>query len=221
MGEKNGREPLQTAREFKSFTSIKFQSNQRPHCHSEGLLAEAFAVLIMGGFHSKKRKKTSFEKREIHVRGLTEKIRLLKDEISEREKERWAYEREVMVFALRETEWNQERKKLREEVKRLRKNLEEKEEKIRMMEDGDKDDGDENGSSGSGGYQKKRCHVKDWEVLGTNFLVEQMREERARRDEAVEKWKHLYLAIKTELDDLIHRTRNGLSIYIYIYLFIF
>ncbi|KAF7837385.1 golgin subfamily A member 6-like protein 6 [Senna tora] len=36
-----------------------------------------------------------------------------------------------------------------------------------------------------------------------------MKEERAWRDEAVEKWKQLYLAIKTELDDLIQRTYAG------------
>lgn len=33
--------------------------------------------------------------------------------------------------------------------------------------------------------------------------------EEARRDDAVEKWKQLYLTIKTELDDLIHRTDIG------------
>ena len=47
--------------------------------------------------------------------------------------------------------------------------------------------------------------------MGTKLLVEQMKEERARRDEAVEKWKQLYLAIKTELDELIQRTYDGLS----------
>ncbi|KAJ7979749.1 golgin subfamily A member 6-like protein 6 [Quillaja saponaria] len=40
-----------------------------------------------------------------------------------------------------------------------------------------------------------------------------MKEERAQREEAVEKWKHLYLAIKTELDELIQRTYHGEGLY--------
>ena len=48
------------------------------------------------------------------------------------------------------------------------------------------------------------------------LLVEQMKEERARRDEAVEKWKQLYLAIKIELDELIQRTYDGLSLSLYL-----
>ncbi|KAG4953857.1 hypothetical protein AAZX31_14G106500 [Glycine max] len=40
-----------------------------------------------------------------------------------------------------------------------------------------------------------------------------MKEERARRDEAMEKWKQLYLAIKTELDELIQRTYDGDGLY--------
>ncbi|KAK9725571.1 hypothetical protein RND81_05G154000 [Saponaria officinalis] len=40
-------------------------------------------------------------------------------------------------------------------------------------------------------------------------LVEHMKEERARRDETVVKWKMLYLSIKNELDDLIHKTHQG------------
>lgn len=172
----------------------------------------------MGSFHSKKKKTASCcEKRNIPVRSLTEKIRLLKEEINEmmleREKESKAYEREVKVVAFKEAEWKQERKKLREEMKRLRKNLEEKEEKIRVMEVEDQDDDD-------GLHKKKSCQLKEWQLLGTTFLVEQMREERARRDEAVEKWKHLYLAIKTELDDLIQRTHNGLLFHLLLFFFL-
>ncbi|KAK2643824.1 hypothetical protein Ddye_019019 [Dipteronia dyeriana] len=170
----------------------------------------------MGGFLSKKKKKKNNNNKasskaisydDIHVKSsLTEKIRLLREEINEmvheREKERREYEREVMVFAFKESEWKQERKKLREEVKRLRKNLQDK------MEDDDhglmKNNNNNSSSSSSSTFQ-----LKEWELLGTSFLVEQMREERARRDEAVEKWKHLYLAIKTELDHLIHTTHNG------------
>ncbi|KAF7807962.1 FKBP12-interacting protein of 37 kDa [Senna tora] len=54
---------------------------------------------------------------------------------------------------------------------------------------------------------------KEWELMGTKLLFEKMKEERARRDEAVEKWKQLYLAIKTELDDLIQRTYDGVFFY--------
>lgn len=59
------------------------------------------------------------------------------------------------------------------------------------------------------GMGEKKSHEKEWEMLGSSFMVEQMREERARRDETVEKWKQLYLAIKMELDDLIQRTHHG------------
>lgn len=52
---------------------------------------------------------------------------------------------------------------------------------------------------------------KECELMGTKLQVQQMKEERARRDEAMEKWKQLYLAIKTELDELIQRTYDGLS----------
>lgn len=149
----------------------------------------------MGNFPSKKKNKLC--KKDVRI--LTEKIRLLREEINgmmhEREKESRAYEREVMVFAFKEAEWKQERKKLKEEVKTLGKNLEEKEEKIREMKDGlvnEKDD------------------EVEWQLLGTSFLMGRMKEERARRDEAVEKWKQLYLAIKTELDELIQRTHGAL-----------
>ncbi|XP_061976478.1 uncharacterized protein LOC133697744 isoform X2 [Populus nigra] len=134
------------------------------------------------------------------LRGLTEKVRLFQEEMEammyEREKETRAYEIDMMVFAFKEAEWKQERKKLKEELKRLRKAVEEKDERIRVMEDrsvGEKSE-------------------KNGEFLGTpSFLVEQMREERVWRDEAVDKWKKLYLAIKAELDDLIQSThRDGL-----------
>lgn len=136
------------------------------------------------------------------LRGLTEKVRLFQEEMKammhEREKEARAYEIDMMVFAFKEAEWKQERKKLKEELKRLRKAVEEKDERIRVMEDrsvGEKSE-------------------KNGEFLGTpSFLVEQMREERVWRDEAVDKWKKLYLAIKAELDDLIQRTHRGDGLY--------
>lgn len=136
------------------------------------------------------------------LRGLTEKVRLFQEEMEammyEREKETRAYEIDMMVFAFKEAEWKQERKKLKEELKRLRKAVEEKDERIRVMEDrsvGEKSE-------------------KNGEFLGTpSFLVEQMREERVWRDEAVDKWKKLYLAIKDELDDLIQRTHREDGLY--------
>ncbi|XP_010532815.1 PREDICTED: uncharacterized protein LOC104808734 [Tarenaya hassleriana] len=87
-------------------------------------------------------------------------------------------EREVMMaLAMKEaeTEWRRERKRLKEEVKRLRKKVEETEE--------------------------AKGKQSEWE-----WVVEQMCVERPVRDEAVERWKKLYLAIKNELDDLIQRT---------------
>ncbi|KAH8495516.1 hypothetical protein H0E87_018620 [Populus deltoides] len=128
------------------------------------------------------------------LRGLTEKVRLFQEEMEammyEREKETRAYEIDMMVFAFKEAEWEQERKKLKEELKRLRKAVEEKDERIRVMED--RSEGEKSEKNG--------------EFLGTpSFLVEQMREERVWRDEAVDKWKKLYLAIKAELDDLIQK----------------
>ncbi|XP_059448477.1 cilia- and flagella-associated protein 58-like [Corylus avellana] len=130
------------------------------------------------------------------VGGVIEKAVFLQKEVKEmvyeREKESKGnyHERDMMVFAFKEAEWKQERKRLKEEVKRLRKMVEEKEDKIR-------------------GMGQAQVSEKGQELLSTSFLVEQMRQERARRDEAVEKWKHLYLAIKTELDHLIQRTDRG------------
>lgn len=136
------------------------------------------------------------------LRGLTEKVRLFQEEMEammyEREKETRAYEIDMMVFAFKEAEWKQERKKLKEELKRLRKAVEEKDERIRVMED--RSEGEKSEKNG--------------EFLGTpSFLVEQMREERVWRDEAVDKWKKLYLAIKDELDDLIQRTHREDGLY--------
>ena len=45
-----------------------------------------------------------------------------------------------------------------------------------------------------------------------NGVHESMAEEKVRREVAVHKWKHLYLTIKAELDDLIQRTQGGKSL---------
>ncbi|OIW07676.1 hypothetical protein TanjilG_07718 [Lupinus angustifolius] len=150
----------------------------------------------MGGKVSKRGRNFS-EKYVMHlkdkVKSLQEKIR---DITYEKENESRNYEREIMVFTIKEADWKQEWKKMKEEVKELRKLVEEKEEKIREMEEVEKNS------------------EKEWELMGTKVLVEKMKEERARRDEAVEKWKQLYLAIKTELDELIQRTINGDGLYL-------
>jgi hypothetical protein len=150
--------------------------------------------------------KKKSKKCEKGLRGLTEKVWLFQEEIQaimyEREKEARAYERDMIVFAFKRAEWKQERKKLKEEVKRLRKVVEEKDERIRVLEE-----------RSIGRESEKRE-----EFLGTtSFLVEQMREERVWRDEAVDKWKKLYLAIKAELDDLIQKTHHGASLSFFSY----
>ncbi|XP_010263975.1 PREDICTED: centrosomal protein of 290 kDa-like isoform X2 [Nelumbo nucifera] len=134
---------------------------------------------------------------EIDMGDFREKITLLQEEINEarckREKESKVYQKQAKVFMVKEAEWKREKKKMREEVKRLRKKLEEREKVIRRMED----------------EMLVGRNDKEWQILGASILVEHMLEEQARRDEAIEKWKRLYLAIKTELDDLIYRTYQG------------
>ncbi|CAA7022959.1 unnamed protein product [Microthlaspi erraticum] len=49
--------------------------------------------------------------------------------------------------------------------------------------------------------EEGKAKQNEWE-----WVVEQMCLERAVREEAVERWKQLYFAIKNELDDLIHTT---------------
>lgn len=153
----------------------------------------------MGGSVSKRDRNFS----EKYVMHLKEKVKALQEEIREimyeREKESRSYERDIMVFTFKEADWKQEGKRMREEVKQLRKLVEEKEGKIREMEEV--------------GLMVEKNSEKEWELMGTKLLVEQMKEERARRDEAVEKWKQLYLAIKSELDDLIQRTIDGDGLY--------
>ncbi|KVH91042.1 centrosome-associated protein CEP250-like [Cynara cardunculus var. scolymus] len=119
------------------------------------------------------------------VRILREKTKLLQQKLDEmmylRETESQVYEQEIMVHALKESEWKRDRKWLQREVKKLRKALEERNRGRQMMAMGKK----------------------------TDLAFDQMREERAQRDEAVEKWKRLYLAIKIELDNLINKAHQG------------
>lgn len=147
----------------------------------------------MGGYQTKDR---NVARSEV-VEGLKHKVKLLQEEVNEiiclRDAEIQAYEREMMVFAFKEAEWKKEKKKLRKEMKQLKKRLEHGEERFKGTENeliGDK----------SG---------KEWQFMGPSFLFEQIRVEQARRDDAIEKWKQLYFAIKIELDDLIQRTIQG------------
>ncbi|CAH2050710.1 unnamed protein product, partial [Thlaspi arvense] len=148
----------------------------------------------MGSTQSKRRKK-----KEV-VRGLREKVRMLEKEMREmiwiRESENETHQREIMVYSLKERKWRRERKRMREEVKRLRKMLEERERREKYYHD--VDDG----------------RKWEWQLVaaGTRHRTEEEEEEeeeRARRDDAVERWKRLYLAIKVELDALILRTHQG------------
>ncbi|XAR48899.1 hypothetical protein NMG60_11031881 [Bertholletia excelsa] len=147
----------------------------------------------MGSSSSKER---MTPREENDMQRLKEKLRKVQKEMRElmgmREAESRAYEQQIMAHVTKEEEWKRERKRLRDEVKRLRKRLEEREERMAEKENL-KDGGDK----------------EDNELGWKRRLVEQMREETARRDEAVSKWKQLYLAIKIELDDLIQRTRQG------------
>ncbi|MCD7469625.1 hypothetical protein HAX54_008767 [Datura stramonium] len=154
----------------------------------------------MGSFQTKEDK--SYPKAKV-VEGLKYNIRFLQAEMNEimcmREHESQVNAQEMIIFALKEAEWKKERKKLREEVKKLRKKLEDKKE---VEEEEEKSKGIQN--------HEIVCvkEDKEWHQLTTRYLLEQIRNEEARRDEAIEKWKQLYFAIKIELDDLIHRTIN-------------
>lgn len=149
----------------------------------------------MGGFQTKEKNmfgnNNDIDDEKV-MESLKYKIRLLQSEVSDvltmRDAEIQAYEREMMVFAFKEAEWKRERKKLREEIKKMRKKFEEREGRFLAMEKGVLEEGKQ------------------------SFLVEKIREEKAMRDDAIEKWKQLYFSIKFELDDLIQRTNPGIHL---------
>ncbi|XP_042513604.1 uncharacterized protein LOC122088404 [Macadamia integrifolia] len=170
----------------------------------------------------KKKKKSSCGPcEEVEYMRLREKLKLLQGEIHEikhlREKECQAQKQQVKNYARKEAEWKGERKKLRDEVRRLRTELmvakDHQEMTINhqgMLEDG------EDGIFAGGINILDSQEYWQWQLMGqgSNFLVQHMREEQARRDEAVQKWKKLYLSIKTELDTLIHRAHQGDGLYL-------
>lgn len=145
------------------------------------------------GSHQTKNHKTNPNTKIIE--GLKYKVRLLQEEVSEimriRENESHIYNQEMIIFALKEEEWKQEKKKLKEEMNNLKKNLEDyKKEDYKEM-------------------TSEKCGDNEFHMLMRNSLLEQIREEEVRRDEAIEKWKNLYFVIKNELDELIQRTNQG------------
>ncbi|KAK8957853.1 hypothetical protein KSP39_PZI000579 [Platanthera zijinensis] len=80
-----------------------------------------------------------------------------------------------------------ERRKLKDEVAGLRKRLNVQEDTVRRLE----------------------AVAAAATAIDGCTMAEEMREERERKEAAMEKWKQLYLAIKTELDELILRTNQG------------
>lgn len=149
----------------------------------------------MGGLQTKEKCSIASE---IAMESLKTKVNILQEEIQEimciRDAENQAYEREKMVFALKEMEWKKEKKKMKEEVKKLKKRLESGRDQENSIE------------NNMVVEDEKRHKVLD--VLEVLKILE-LRKEQARRDEAAEKWKQLYFAIKMELDDLIQRSYQG------------
>ncbi|KAI3756030.1 hypothetical protein L1987_55842 [Smallanthus sonchifolius] len=119
----------------------------------------------MGGSHSQTKCESTSCRRDLKM--FREKTKILQQKLDEmmclRETESHVHDQEIMVHALKESEWRQERKWLQREVKRLKKNLVQ---------------------------QKTR------------------KSEMETKEEAVEKWKRLYLEIKIELDNLINKTTH-------------
>ncbi|XP_031483981.1 uncharacterized protein LOC116253344 [Nymphaea colorata] len=96
----------------------------------------------------------------------------------EKKREERAHRKELLR---KQAEWNQEKKFLEEEINALASCCEQQ--------------------SKSEGLQLLELTECEW----SQILVEQIKEQK-QREEAVEKWKRLYLAIKNELDHLIQAT---------------
>ncbi|KAI3995728.1 hypothetical protein MKX01_007207 [Papaver californicum] len=150
--------------------------------------------------------------RQTFVRALTEKIILLEEDMSEirrkRGKESEFHEQQVRAFEVKQTGWKYERERLREEIKKLKKESEEKDGRIQRLMENNSINYDQHNIT----VDKEKYKGKEWQLMGASYnylMMEHMREEQLRREEAIEKWKRLYLAIKTELDDLIERTCRG------------
>ncbi|KAG0492055.1 hypothetical protein HPP92_005453 [Vanilla planifolia] len=95
-----------------------------------------------------------------------------------------------------------ERRKQEDEMGRLRNRVEEEEEKVRRLE--------AEVAAAAAAFARGGDGFKSWyRRRFDEEYVEHMKQEKARREAVVEKWKQLYLAIKKELDELIRRTAEG------------
>ncbi|KAI0510116.1 hypothetical protein KFK09_010716 [Dendrobium nobile] len=133
-----------------------------------------------------------YTKHIVEPRELRARICVLEEEMKELRSEK---EKNEHLFSL-------QRRKHKEEVAMLRRKVEEEEEMVRRLE------------MAAGQLPPATAVIggKEWEWrprLERDYVVERMREEQARKEAAVDKWKQLYLAIKTELDELIVRTNEG------------
>ncbi|KAI3966452.1 hypothetical protein MKW92_009729 [Papaver armeniacum] len=81
-----------------------------------------------------------------------------------------------------------------EEIKKLKKESEEKDGRIQRLMENNSINYDQHNIT----VDEEKHKGKEWQHMEAK--------EQLRREEAIEKWKRLYLAIKTELDDLIERT---------------
>lgn len=128
---------------------------------------------------------------------LREESAVLKSKVHALEEE---VRRERCERAAKEGAWRRERRRQEGEMAALRKKLGEEERRRRELEE-------ESAAAGDGGGEG--LSKEELQVLSACRLVEQMKAEQERREQAVEKWKQLYLAIKAELDALILRTKEG------------
>ncbi|KAK8963854.1 hypothetical protein KSP40_PGU007175 [Platanthera guangdongensis] len=152
----------------------------------------------MGIGSSKCRTKHSAEHRRQRA-----KITILEEEMELIRKEK---EQSELIFS-----W--ERRKLKDEVAGLRKRVSVQEDMVRRLEAVAAAAAAINGCAydggGGGGVVATECD-QWWRMVTDSYMMaEEMREERERKEAAMEKWKQLYLAIKTELDQLILRTNQG------------
>lgn len=115
---------------------------------------------------------------------LKQEIQRLQEEVerlkNEREEEQSARRKELAAM---QAEWWQKKKRLEEKVSAL------------ASSRGQRSRG------GEDGVHMLEIRESEW----SHLLAEQMKEQK-QREEAVEKWKRLYLAIKNELDQLIQAT---------------
>ncbi|WOK92933.1 golgin subfamily A member 6-like protein 22 [Canna indica] len=132
---------------------------------------------------------------------LRAKILALEEEIKELKRAR-EHEDEAQAFKqhLEEEEEEKRRKKVNDVIamNNDRRRWTEEEERLRWL-----------AAEAAIGSEFNMQLQHEWCNWSSDDLVEQMMEEQAQRHEAVEKWKQLYLAIKAELDQLIHKTQRA------------